>query len=155
MIQDRVQPVVRHGGSYPRDRLISGCAQKLSDESVIHEKAAETARTTQARDWRVSRGRCFFRQVVECGGKRSATPLWVGCAVGTGPSSAIRKRRRRCALPAHSMTWRKHEAPRLRASPAFAGDYGQSSSLCRFNSRLFMPIAFTRYSSAPPDLTST
>src|SRR6058998_3662896 len=33
--------------------------------------------------------------LLDCGGKRSATPLWV----------RVRKRRRRCALPAHSKTW--------------------------------------------------
>src|SRR6185369_5143328 len=34
---------------------------------------------------------------LDCGGKRSATPLWL----------CVRKRRRRCALPAHSKTSRK------------------------------------------------
>jgi hypothetical protein len=39
------------------------------------------------------------RSDLECGGKRSATPLSRGVA-------AEPKRRRRCALPAHSKTWR-------------------------------------------------
>ena len=39
------------------------------------------------------------RSVLECGGKRSATPLFL--AVQSEP-----KHRRRCALPAHSKMWR-------------------------------------------------
>ena len=46
-------------------------------------------------------------RVVECGGKRSATPLWLGPALGheRNIKSRLRRksqRRRRCALPAHS-----------------------------------------------------
>ncbi len=39
------------------------------------------------------------QKILDCGGKRSATPLWHG----TGKIPA-QKRRRRCALPAHSMS---------------------------------------------------
>ena len=38
---------------------------------------------------------------LECGGKRSATPLW-GEAMVKRTRHAFRKRRRRCALPAQS-----------------------------------------------------
>jgi len=45
---------------------------------------------------------------MECGGKRSATPLWLG-----GPAGAAEpRRRRRCALPAHSIS----AAPRFRGA---------------------------------------
>ncbi len=36
---------------------------------------------------------------MECGGKRSATPLWLAASTGADKP----KRRRRCALPAHSI----------------------------------------------------
>jgi hypothetical protein len=42
----------------------------------------------------------FLSGDVECGGKRSATPLWYW---GTAPDEP--KRRRRFALPAHSIWW--------------------------------------------------
>jgi hypothetical protein len=45
-------------------------------------------------------GGCQARSVVECGGKRSATPL----SDATGPGEKLR---RRCALPEHSKTWRR------------------------------------------------
>jgi len=35
---------------------------------------------------------------MDCGGKRSATPLWIGPVVWL----SVQKRRRRCALPAQS-----------------------------------------------------
>src|SRR5215510_5161700 len=41
---------------------------------------------------------------LDCGGKSDATPLWVGTAVGSTTSAPGRKRRRRCALPAQSIT---------------------------------------------------
>jgi len=45
---------------------------------------------------------------MECGGKRRATPLWLGGLAGAGEP----KRRRRCALPAHSIL----AAPRFRGA---------------------------------------
>src|SRR5215510_6497438 len=41
---------------------------------------------------------------LDCGGKSDATPLWVGTAFGRTTSPPGRKRRRRCALPAQSIT---------------------------------------------------
>ena len=58
------------------------------------------------REWKIEDGRWEMedsgwnaRSVLECGGKRSATPL-------SGLAASEPKRRRRCALPAHSTTWR-------------------------------------------------
>src|ERR1051326_4949955 len=39
-------------------------------------------------------------EYMECGGKRSATPLWI-----QQDGTSQRKRRRRSALPAHSIRW--------------------------------------------------
>ena len=47
---------------------------------------------------------------MECGGKRSATPLWHWRTAGEP------KRRRRSALPAHSIWWRVEDAARPRYS---------------------------------------
>jgi hypothetical protein len=45
--------------------------------------------------------------VLDCGGKRSATPLWNHPTASHLPTPwAARKRRRRSALPAQSNTWR-------------------------------------------------
>ena len=44
------------------------------------------------------------RGPLECGGKRSATPLWLlGAGAGSGGQRVEPKRRRRFALPAHSI----------------------------------------------------
>jgi hypothetical protein len=64
----------------------------------------------KTREWRIEDGGWRTRSVLECGGKRSATPLSELAALEA-------KRRRRCppsavplrrtgALPAHSKTWR-------------------------------------------------
>jgi hypothetical protein len=51
------------------------------------------------REWKIEDSGWNARSVLECGGKRSATPL-------SGLAASEPKRRRRCALPAHSTTWR-------------------------------------------------
>jgi hypothetical protein len=51
----------------------------------------------------VPRGLRQCTTLLDCGGKRSATPLYVGRS-GVRIHTALRKRRRRSALPAHSMT---------------------------------------------------
>jgi hypothetical protein len=50
---------------------------------------------------------CLAERVPACGGKSDATPLWNPAIVADGPTLwAMRKRRRRYALPAQSKTWR-------------------------------------------------
>jgi hypothetical protein len=53
----------------------------------------------KTREWKIEKGGWQPRSVVECGGKQSATPLWEAGRRGG-------KRRRRCAMPAQSKTWR-------------------------------------------------
>jgi hypothetical protein len=49
--------------------------------------------------------------VLDCGGKRRAPPLWPDARGADGPASThVPKRRRRCALPARSKTWRRFGA---------------------------------------------
>jgi len=52
---------------------------------------------------------------LDCGGKRSATPLWKGRFTRRLRDSwSVEKRRRRCALPAHSKTRRSVQAVRVK-----------------------------------------
>ncbi len=47
-------------------------------------------------------GRPKVAKRLECGGKRSATPLWLGQRLAFPEVPATGRRRRRFALPAHS-----------------------------------------------------
>jgi len=54
----------------------------------------------------LSEARTETAAILDCGGKRSATPLWPAAP----PDSRVEKRRRRSALPAQSMTFRAGRA---------------------------------------------
>lgn len=57
----------------------------------------------KTRGLKVEDGGRSAQSVLDCGGKRSATPL-------TDAAHAQEKRRRRCALPTHAKTWRSFVA---------------------------------------------
>jgi N-acetylneuraminic acid mutarotase len=91
-----------------------GCS--LSNPSG-RKRRRRRALPAQSKTWRLllaclllstlTEARGLAESVLDCGGKSDATPLWHR----TTPSRfstlwAARKRRRRCALPAHSKTWR-------------------------------------------------
>jgi hypothetical protein len=71
----------------------------------MNNPKSETRNPNEVRDPKSKSTMLRARSVLECGGKRSATPLLEpgGLLMRFQP---IRKRRRRCALPAHSKTWR-------------------------------------------------
>jgi hypothetical protein len=90
---------------------------------------------------------------VECGGKRSATPL----CLHRQPGQAKPKRRRRCALPAHSITAPIRQGSRAQSvssgrgllSPALSSKGGEGEPLARCS---HPPDACKMQPAAPPAL---
>ena len=85
-------------------RDVRSLRARIQSRSVQNGKrVAATARLLLCRISTMKSGSSASPQILECGGKRSATPLWIKSSSSSGRLQCREpKRRRRFALPAHS-----------------------------------------------------